>query len=250
MTTAPYYQDAHVTLYHGNMRELLPMLGITSDACVSDPPYGETSLAWDRWVDGWPALVAACTRSMWCFGSMRMFTERWPEFASWHLAQDLVWSKRRGSGMRNDRFKRTHELICQFTRGPWSEIHHEPIREWMGVARPGGPQRRPRRAGHLNGSSPIVDDDDGLRLVRSIIEAAPPRGSRHPTEKPAAILAPLIEYAVPPGGLVLDPFAGSASTLLTARHLGRRAIGIEADEEYCERAAKRLSIPDLFGGAA
>lgn len=60
----------------------------------------------------------------------------------------------------------------------------------------------------------------------------------------------LVEYAVPPGGLVLDPFAGSCSTLLTARQLGRRAVGIEANEEHCERAAKRLSTPDLFTGEA
>lgn len=68
----------------------------------------------------------------------------------------------------------------------------------------------------------------------------------HPTEKPGAILAPLIEYAVPVGGLVLDLFAGSASTLLAARTLGRRAVGIEASEAYCEAAAKRLSVVDLF----
>ena len=63
----------------------------------------------------------------------------------------------------------------------------------------------------------------------------------HPTEKPAGLLDPLIRYACPPGGLVIDPFAGSGSTLDTARCTGRRAIGIEADERYAELAARRLS---------
>jgi site-specific DNA-methyltransferase (adenine-specific) len=63
----------------------------------------------------------------------------------------------------------------------------------------------------------------------------------HPTEKPIGILDPLIRYACPTGGLVLDPFAGSGSTLDAARQAGRRAIGIEGDEKYAEAAAKRLS---------
>jgi site-specific DNA-methyltransferase (adenine-specific) len=72
----------------------------------------------------------------------------------------------------------------------------------------------------------------------------------HPMEKPGRLLQFLLEYACPSGGLILDPMAGSASTLLTARLLGRRAIGIEAREKYCERAATRLAEPDLFGGVA
>jgi site-specific DNA-methyltransferase (adenine-specific) len=63
----------------------------------------------------------------------------------------------------------------------------------------------------------------------------------HPTEKPVGILAPLIRYACPPGGLVLDPFAGSGSTLDAARSSGRKAVGIEAREDYCEAIARRLS---------
>jgi site-specific DNA-methyltransferase (adenine-specific) len=67
----------------------------------------------------------------------------------------------------------------------------------------------------------------------------------HPTEKPIGLLDPLIRYACPVGGLVLDPFAGSGSTLDAARQAGRRAIGIEGHEPYAERAALRLSQATL-----
>lgn len=243
--TEPYYRDDHVTLYHGDMREVLPSLDVHADACITDPPYGETSLAWDRWPDGWVKALGSVTSALWCFGSMRMFTEHWGDFAGWQLSQDLVWNKQRGSGPRADRFKRVHELICQFTR-PGADVYRDPIRERVASARLGKIQMRPRAAAHLNGSSPIIEEDDGTRLVRSILTATAARGGLHPTEKPAAILDPLIRYSVPAAGLVLDPFAGSGSTLLTARSLGRRAIGIEADERYCEAAAKRLDLPDLF----
>jgi adenine-specific DNA-methyltransferase len=62
----------------------------------------------------------------------------------------------------------------------------------------------------------------------------------HPTQKPLPILVPLLETYSPPGGLVLDPFAGSGSTLLAARLLGRRYLGIELDAEYHAIASRRL----------
>ena len=72
----------------------------------------------------------------------------------------------------------------------------------------------------------------------------------HPTEKPSGVLEPLIEYGCPPGGLLLDPTCGSASALASARALGHRSVGIEADEAMCEIAAKRLAQDTLFGGVA
>jgi DNA modification methylase len=60
----------------------------------------------------------------------------------------------------------------------------------------------------------------------------------------------MITYACPPGGLIVDPFAGSASSLVIARMTGRRAIGVEADEPQAEKAARWLCQGDLFGGAA
>ena len=92
------------------------------------------------------------------------------------------------------------------------------------------------------GASSYASEDGGPRLMRSVQFVRSMHGSAiHPTEKPIGILDPLIRYSCPPGGLVLDPFAGSGSTLDAARRSGRRAIGIEAREDYCEAIANRLA---------
>lgn len=239
----PYYADADVTLYLGDMREVLPGLGLTVDCVVTDPPYGETSLAWDRWPDGWPAAAAAAARSMWCFGSMRMFLDRRDEFTAWKLSQDVVWEKPNGSSFAADRFKRVHEFALHWYRGEWGRIHHETPRVAVHHRTKGNVSTGAVRAAHTGVIGSGTWSDDGTRLVRSVIQAASMwrRGSVHPTEKPAEVLQPLIQYACPPGGLVLDPFAGSGSTAVAARLTGRRAVLIEADERYCEVIAKRLA---------
>lgn len=264
----PYFADDHVQLYLGDMRELLPEIDVRADACITDPPYGETDLTWDRWPAGWPALVAGYTSSLWCFGSMRMFLTQRDEFVGWKLAQDyvgefevdtMVWEKNAVSGPGlGDRFSRVHELATQWYRGMWRDIYHEVPRVPSEADRvnPVGStyNRTPNSVTHRSsytGKTAYVYD--GLIYTRSVVRVKNVRSRTrwtHPTEKPAQVLNPLIQSSVPPGGLVLDPFAGSASTLLAARTLGRRAIGIEASEEYCERAAKRLSEQDLFTGSA
>ena len=63
----------------------------------------------------------------------------------------------------------------------------------------------------------------------------------HPTQKPVMLMGWLIERAVPVGGLVVDPYAGSCSTLIAARLSGRFAIGVEADHRHIASAIERLS---------
>ena len=251
----PYYEDDLVTLYHGDCRELLPQLvesgHARADLILTDPPYGETSLTWDRWPDGWPSLAAVASSSMWCFGSMRMFLDRREEFGDWRMSQDVVWEKNRGSGFATDRFSRVHEHATHWYRGKWSDLYHETPR----VPRTGPAKYVTRRSssphtGAISNDVPYVDD--GLRLQKSVIFHRNLQGTNpiNPTQKPIPVLAPLIEYGCPPDGTVLDLFAGSASTLVASRDLGRSAIGFEAREEQCESAAKRLAQDTLFGGVA
>jgi adenine-specific DNA-methyltransferase len=68
-----------------------------------------------------------------------------------------------------------------------------------------------------------------------------PYPGKHPCEKPVGMLRHMIEVSTRPGGLILDPFAGSGSTLVAASHAGRQAVGVEKEERYCEQAARRLS---------
>lgn len=256
MSPEPYWQDedGRVRLFLGRFEDVLPHLATERfDLAVVDAPYGETSLEWDRWPDGWPTALAAVTRSMWCFGSMRMFLDRRDEFtaAGWKLSQDLVWEKHNGSGFHADRFKRVHEHVAHWYRGDWESLRHETPTTPDATARVVRTKRRPDHMGQID-KAPYVSQDGGPRLMRSVLQVRSMHGRAiHPCEKPAGVLVPLIEYACPVGGLVLDPFAGSASTLAAARLTGRRAVGIEAHEPYAEAAALRLSqgVLDL-GGAA
>lgn len=235
---SPYYEDSAITLYHGDFRDVLPELGLVPDLYVCDPPYGATSLAWDCWPVGWPALLPG--NAMWCFGSMRMFLDRQRDFATWRFSHDVVWEKHNGSGFAADRFRRVHDQVVHWYRGPWSGVHHRVPREPGGDGTKNVPTRGLTAHTGKIGNLPYADD--GLRLLRSVIRAQSMHArSINETEKPIDLLRPLIEYGCPPGGLVFDPFAGSCSTLLAAALAGRRVIGVELREQQCERAAHRLS---------
>lgn len=240
----PYYSDEFVTLYHGDWRERIEDIAkLGADLIVTDPPYGETSLDWDTWPTHWPSLALSLAPAMWCFGSMRMFLEHSDEFFGWKLSQDIVWEKHNGSNLAADRFSRVHEHALHWYQGPWSAIYHETPTTPDATPRTVRKKAKPAQWMGATGPNLYTSEDGGPRLMRSVIYARSMHGQKpiNETQKPTSILEHQITYGCPPGGLVLDLFAGSCSTLEAAKLTGRRAVGFEVREEQCELAAKRLA---------
>jgi len=245
-----------MTILTGDCRELMPTGG-PFDLILADPPYGDTSLAWDRRVDGWIALACAALTSagsLWVFGSLRCFmatAERFTE-AGFRYAQEIVWEKQNGTGFHADRFKRVHELAVQFYRAetPWRDIYNDVQTTPDATARTVRRKQRPPHTGRIDAGH-YVSHDGGPRLMRSVIYVRNCHGRAiHPTEKPSALLEILIRTSCPEGGLVGDWFAGSGAAGEACRLSGRRYLGCEIDAVMAERARARIAtvLPFHDGG--
>lgn len=218
------------------------------DMILADPPYGDTSLEWDRRVEGWHEIALSCLApggSMWVFGSLRYFMADAAKFdaAGWKVAQEIVWEKQNGSSFKADRFKRVHELAVQFyPKGQkWADTYNEPQKTNDATARSVRRKKRPPHLGNINAAS-YVSIDGGPRMMRSVIAMRNCHGSAiHETEKPVGLLAILIRTSCPPAGVVGDFFAGSAAGGEAAATCGRRYVGAEISGDYFERASNRLA---------
>ncbi len=241
----PYYGPVDgITIYHGDCRDGLPLIESRQfDLVMADPPYGHTSLSWDKWPVGWLQMVARWSYSLWCFGSLRMFLDQRSEFveSGWALSQDVIWEKHNGSSFHADRFRRVHEQVGHFYRGAWGDIYKSPQTTNDATARTVRRKGRPQHMGHIEASS-YTSVDGGPRLTTSVIYSRSMHGSaENETQKPQAVVAPLIEYSCKPRGLILVPFVGSGTDLEIAKLTGRGAVGFDVRESQCEKAALRLS---------
>ena len=170
------------------------------------------------------------------------------EFAGWKFGQDVIWEKHNGSSFHADRFKRVHEHAVMFCRGEWAQVYKSPVFTNDATART---IRRKQKPTHLRrieqGSYSSIDG--GPRLMRSVIFARSCHGeAEHPTQKPVAIIDPLLRYSVPQGGSVLDPFMGSGTTAVACKALGISFTGVEIEERYCAVAVDRLRQGNLALG--
>ena len=209
VTLAPYYRDEAVTIYHGDSREILPLLA--AQVMVTDPPYGiqHTGVGFNgarvglSIVNDHDASVRDDVLALWGDRPALVFGSSLRPNAP-GTQQVLCWDKGNAAGLlgANRGWRYSWEPV--YVIGVWPKV--PALRRGV-----------------------IAFDADR--------QGAKDHG--HPHTKPVPLLRSLIE-ACPPG-TVIDPFAGSGSTLRAAKDLGRRAIGIEIDERWCQVAAERCA---------
>ena len=208
-----YYEDEYVQLHHGDALEEVAWL--SADVLVSDVPYGidynsgsrRTTLAAS--IPGDKDTTARDTVVDW-WRNRHGVDAPAIIFGTWRIPRPagtralLIWDTKGALGMG--------DLSI-----PWKPSHQE-----MYVLGTGFSGRR---------------DSDVITCAP--VQSMGTNGRVHPHQKPVALMEALIEKC--PSGTIADPFAGSGSTLIAARNLGRKAIGVELEEAYCELIVKRLS---------
>ncbi len=208
-----YYEHAGITIYHGDCREVLLDLDLTVvDLVLTDPPYGiEYQSARRTEPFRKPPLHGDDVFPRWFFDMVHariglLVWCRWDVLSQLPEPKSyIVWDKG------------NHSM---------GDLDHEYGRQWEGCAFYLGSEHC-----WANGRP-----QDIYRWPR-----IPPNDLVHPTEKPVPLLRQFIVVHGDFGGPILDPFMGSGTTLRAAKDLGRKAIGIEIEERYCEIAATRLS---------
>lgn len=218
---APYYEDDLVTLYHGDCREITAWLD--ADVLVTDPPYGiDLTTSINRHMKRSEGRVTAPK-----VAGDDSLALRDAALAAWGERPALVFGSWRKPRPDNTRFR----LIWDKGEAGMGDLSLP----W----RPGDEEIY------------VLGDGFHGRRGPNVIRVNTVRSDRpdHPTPKPVPLMEQLITKC--PAGVIADPFAGSGSTLRAAANLGRKAIGVELEEKYCEIIANRLSqgVLDL-GGAA
>ncbi len=235
----PYYQDSAVTIYHGDCREILPELEDASvDMTVTSPPYNLKKKWWDCGANGCHGELADKFANEW-------YDDEIPEAEYQQQQKRIIAECKRisvGCVCYNHKvrhaFKREgrtfHPMDWIESKDLWCEIVWD---KGNGTA--------------INCRRPIMADERiyvigrptawNNERVTTVWRLPMEDSDGHPCAFPLEIPARLIRLFSNANNVILDPFMGSGTTLRAAKDLGRKAIGIEIEERYCEIAARRMA---------
>ncbi len=212
----PYYEKDGIVIYLGDCRTILPQLDKV-DLVLTDPPYGisqednglrELTYAFNDdaglIAELLPTLLTFPRNAIYIWGSAEQLSSNLAQIsAAGFLTRYLAWCKNNPPVINGDKIWLSSMELCAYGKR-------------KGAVHNGGCQKA-----YFNDSPDI------------------PR--YHPSQKPLAIINKQILASSNPNQTILDPFMGSGTTLVAAKLLGRKAIGIEISERYCEIAVKRLA---------
>lgn len=238
----PYYQDSAVVIYHGDCLEVLPSI-LEADHFLTDPPYArdvyiralgnnthQGSATPDRLYKG-PGLAKLAAGDIGhvdeliepVSAHLARLTQRWGVVFS---DAETTWRWRRDLEAAGMRYVRT---------GAW--VKPDPMPQMTGDRPCVGFE--PCTIVHHQG--PMRWNGGGHAALWTHFTAKGFGRPDHPCPKPLPLMLQLVRQFTDPGETILDPFMGSGTTLRAAKDAGRKAIGIEINEAYCEVAAKRMA---------
>lgn len=232
----PFYQDESVTLYHADSLQAMQQMESESFDCViTDPPYTKAVHQNARSSKGSISAAGAIDFAHFtddlldlAFHEMGRLAKRW-------VISTLAWQQA-------FRISQNTPSTLDFKRlGVWVKTSYapqvladRPSSAWESIV-------------YMHKSGEVSSWNGGGKHGNYVGNIAKPNG--HPTAKPIELTNFFVEMFTNPGDIVLDPFAGSGTTLLSARTLGRKAVGFETSEKYCELIASRLDQQMFdFGG--
>ena len=229
------------------------------DLLFADPPYNLTkkfgkekfssrsSDEYEVWLDSWLRLCVPLlkpTASIYICGDWRSSSAIQRVGSKYFKLQNrITWEREKGRGAKAN-WKNATEDIWFFTMSDDFTFNLDAVKQRRRVMAPYRENGKPKDWDESANGNFRDTHPSNIWTDITIPFWSMPENTDHPTQKPEKLLAKIILASTNAGDLILDPFAGSGTTAVAAKKLGRNFVAIEADEDYCLLAAKRLEIAE------
>jgi site-specific DNA-methyltransferase (adenine-specific) len=244
----------------GDAFEVLKKLPENSfDLLFADPPYNlsksfgkenfrqTSSDEYEAWLDSWLRLcvpLLKATASVYICGDWRSAAAIQRAGSRYfRLRNRITWEREKGRGAKAN-WKNSAEDIWFFTVSDKFTFDLESVKLRRRVIAPYTENGKPKDWDRTEGGNFRDTHPSNIWTDISVPFWSMPENTDHPTQKPEKLLAKILLASTNAGDIVLDPFAGSGTTAVAAKKLGRHFTAIESDEHYCLLAAKRLRLAD------